>query len=748
MTANKASAHAELDPDFEANSVAPINFIPYLHYELRSRLGKSAMSEVYEAWDTKLCRSVAIKKLKNNDNSSPDTLIDEARTAASLQHAAFIKIHAIEDDDEGHSIVMELAHGTPLKDWIKLNLNKENPENNEARALGIAAQIAEALQEAHAIGLIHGDLKPAKLLIDSTGKIRILDTGLASNNNPNEVATVGQIDPEGSIAYMAPERFANPVASAASDIYALGTMLYEILTGSTPYAQLHGLALIAAQVQSTSEQWPWPNTISTPVRQLIQAMTTRQPDQRLSSAQVVEECKKLGATEPHSNSAASINLSALQAELANTIHQQKKRKFVIGTILAMVLIGISAVGAWQAKPYWPQIVKALTPYSEAREMELGIAALVQHSYNLSPKQLETASAHFEGVLSRKPEYAKAVGYMSLVYFYRYQSDKRDEIWLQKAKASVQQVLRLESNLAVGKIANAKMLIHHNKLGEALVSVDQALSLEPNNIFAWHTKMTILLLGKKFDDALKFADEGAHLFPHDRFLLELKGAVLNQLGRYSDAERPIRLALERQPDSSNGYSLLSIALQEQGRISEALQILQHGLQIRPSAHLYSAFGNLKFSQGDYLAAANAFESAISTSDGVAGSYLRWYLYAEALMWVPSRQEAGLKAYRKASELLSLRLDRSPNDARLLVFQGLFLSRLSNREQSLSFTERALKVSPDDEEILFFAALSHELLGQRDAAITEVNKAIALGKPLNSFSHPILTSLRKDLRFNQQ
>ncbi|HSC66643.1 MAG TPA: serine/threonine-protein kinase, partial [Cellvibrio sp.] len=272
------------------------------HYQIVSCLGQGGFGKVFEAWDSKLQRSVAIKCLNADGMLSPAAdLLREARMAASLNHPAFVKIHALEDDDNSQAIVMELIKGETLKQVIvnqtgvnqaraiqpNGNPSSENQsDENQSRtnqAINIICQIAEAMQQAHALGLTHGDLKPSNIMLEPSGAIRILDFGLASKADLEATTSMLQQDPQGTIAYMAPERLLGAPLAPQIDIYALGVIFYELLTGQRPFAELNGLGLAAALVQSSSDQWHYAQELSPKLIHIIRRMTAKQVAQRLSS---------------------------------------------------------------------------------------------------------------------------------------------------------------------------------------------------------------------------------------------------------------------------------------------------------------------------------------------------------------------------------------------------------------------------------------------------------------------------------
>ena len=713
-----------------------------LHYEIRGQIDTSLSSSsfnLYQAWDSVLRRQVLIKVMPSL-GANLEAMLNEARLVASLKHSSFFKIHALEQDGDSLFIVMEAVQGTPLREWIK------NHRGNEKHIIEYVYHLAAALHEAQTVGLVHGDLQSANLLIDQSGKIRILHFALRQDRNVGELQQLKQfqqVDAYQGIAYLAPERFSDVEPSPSSEVFALGIIAYEMLSGELPFANLNGLALVAAQVQSQSEQWTWSSSISLKAKELILGMTKRDSVKRMSYLEVMQACQEMRPDDPISVSAVSLQLNALQAQLDGIARQRRKK---MALILALV-VAISGIGIWQAKPYWPQIAKALKPYSESREMEQGIAALERYGQVPNPETLEKSSEHFERVLERSPNNATAVAYMSLVYMSRYNNDKRDEIWMQKAKASAQQALRLDPKSAIGQIANAKVLQWHHRLQEALVATENALRVEPNSIICWTNKARVLLEMGRLAELHTFAEEGIKRFQEDRILPELNGVALEALGDPIGAENAYRMSIRRQPDSVNGYSQLANLLHGQGRFDEAMQLLQQGLQIRPNAQLYSAFGKLMFRKKNYAEAADAFGKAVSPQKGVFGSYYRWFEYGEALIWVPDREKDAVEAFRNAKKLLEIRLARSPDDAFIMSHMALIEARLGAFDSAKKTLAQAIELDGGLATTYLYGAAVFELAGDRGAALKMITRAKNLQiASVEIDTNPIFDSLRKDDRYH--
>jgi serine/threonine-protein kinase len=196
-------------------------------YELRSRLGRGGMAEVYRAADRRLDREVAVKVLADHLLSDPRSIQRfqrEGRTAAALKHPNIVDVYDAASEGDTHYLVMELIEGPTLADIIAREERLAVP-----RALNIAGRIATALQVAHDRGLVHHDVKPSNVLFDSDGNVKVADFGIARAAS-SDITTV-----QGSPPYVAPEQARGGLADPRSDIYGLGCVLFEMLTGRPPF---------------------------------------------------------------------------------------------------------------------------------------------------------------------------------------------------------------------------------------------------------------------------------------------------------------------------------------------------------------------------------------------------------------------------------------------------------------------------------------------------------------------------------
>src|SRR5438045_400405 len=215
------------------------------HYRVLRKLGSGGMGVVYEAEDTKLGRRVALKFLPEDSHRDPQALerfLREARAASSLNHSGICTIHAIEEHEAKTFIAMELLEGQTLDKLLRQG------SISVGRAIEMGIQLADALDAAHKKGIIHRDIKPANIFVTERGALKILDFGLAKLTAEHHTYADGETigDTEtllltspgtavGTIAYMSPEQARGEELDARSDLFSLGAVLYQTVTGKQPF---------------------------------------------------------------------------------------------------------------------------------------------------------------------------------------------------------------------------------------------------------------------------------------------------------------------------------------------------------------------------------------------------------------------------------------------------------------------------------------------------------------------------------
>nr|WP_267877373.1 serine/threonine-protein kinase [Massilia mucilaginosa] len=699
------------------------------HYQVKRLLGEGGFGQVYEAWDSRLQRIIAIKRLKPQLLSSrPDNLLDEARLAASLRHPGFVRIFSIEGDAAQQSIIMEFVDGCTLRE-----AGKRGPMP-EAQVLDIVAQVADAMCEAHAAKLIHGDIKPANLMLEPGGQVRIMDFGLARKIDPQATESVVFDQTEGTIAYLAPELMMGSTLSPQSDVYALGVVMYELLSGTRPFSHLSGLALAAAHIQSSSNLWPFAPDTSPGVTALVRAMTARQPEDRLASMEAVREAvRSLRA----GTGAPALTPAAAASEKGPSGKKKAALAIGIGTLVVALggLLASGHLGQWYTHndPF----------FSEAAAMESGLTALKTFERR---ERLDVAIRTFSHILERNPKHAAAAAGLSFAYCFKQTSERRDDTWLKRADASAQLAISLNDQLALGYAAQSTVRASQRRAPEALMLADQALRLDPLNWFGLVAKTNALTRLRRFAEAEQLLLQAIKRYSGDHVFYDLLGTLYFDQGRLKPAEQAFRHSIKLEPDSVSAYSNLSLVLQRQNRLDESLQVLQQGLQVRATGPLYTNLGNALFTRGDYVGAAEAFERAVSPPFGNNYDYLHWANLGDTLRWIPGREDDARKAYQQALGMLKPILASAPGEPTLQSRMGLYRARLGERAGAIEHTRRAIEILPDDPNVHFRAAMAYELLGERDLALSELTHARAKGYPNHLISaEPDLIELRRDPRY---
>jgi serine/threonine-protein kinase len=256
-------------------------------YLLQRQIASGGMATIYAGLDTRLDRPVAVKIMHAhlaNDEAFVSRFIKEAKATAALSHPNIVSIQDQGWNEGGPPavfLVMELVEGSTLRDYLN-----ENGSLTVEQTLQLITPVLSALSAAHRIGIIHRDIKPENILISKDGRIKVADFGLARNIAMGQTMTAESSVVLGSVSYLSPEQVQRGVADARSDIYAIGIVLFEMLTGDKPYS---GEAPIQIAYRHVNDRIPNIQTINSAipasVAELVYEVTAPNPDQRPKDAE-------------------------------------------------------------------------------------------------------------------------------------------------------------------------------------------------------------------------------------------------------------------------------------------------------------------------------------------------------------------------------------------------------------------------------------------------------------------------------
>src|SRR4051794_3558191 len=328
------------------------------HYKILDRIGAGGMGEVYRARDTRLGRTVAIKLMTADvagDTDRRERFVREARATAALSHPNIAALYEIGEDQGQLFLVFEFVPGDPLSTVIS------GRPLNVRRAVDFAIQIADALAEAHGEGIVHRDIKPANIIITPKDKAKILDFGLAAwtaggaeREHAAHDATVmvtRQATTLGTVAYMSPEQALGERVDQRTDIFSLGVVLFQMLTGKLPFSGTTSTALALQIVQATA---PPVSTVNRSMPKELDAIVAKALAKSLDHR--YESAATFGAELRSIAAILDVRSDHAPPDVAGPIAVPRRRAF--GRLIALLLL-LAAAGAaaWYERTPIERIVR-------------------------------------------------------------------------------------------------------------------------------------------------------------------------------------------------------------------------------------------------------------------------------------------------------------------------------------------------------------------------------------------------------
>lgn len=699
-------------------------------FQIRSFLGRGGMGEVYLAADRELGGDVALKTLKPSLLIAPRFLVRfrrEVQMGRQVTHPNLCRVFDVGSDLwRGRPVsffTMEYLPGETLGH----HLHREGAMSVET-ALPLLRQMAAAMDALHERGIAHRDLKPGNIMLvpGRDGKLRavITDFGLARSFElePGEEALSREGQVIGTPQYMAPEQRMGEPGTAASDIFSLGLIMFEMITGKR--------AADAASSVGRPGRIPPPITLKPGLPPawnagILRCLSLEPEDRPQSASEAVEALESLGA--PLLN--LRQNPQAARSPL--------KRRLLIASAGAMLLAGLGGEFylRYRAGASDRKAARAESEYLRARDM-------LSRSYRR--ENVNEALRILTSVVAQTPGFAPGHAGLGLAHWYAYRLGTRKPEDLRKAIEESQRALELDANLVRAHVTLASIYTMSGKPELAATSLDRARALEPRSPEVFQALAELYRSVGRDAEVEPALQKAADLAPDDWRPLVVLGVHFRESGKLAEAEKALRHAVEVSADNPIALSNYGLCLMEQGRFSDALKAFEQALRIEPRSSVYSNLGYTLMMEGRYTDAIQPFRKAVEANPA---SYLYHANLASALFWSNTDRDSALEHYRRAAELAEKERERDPRNARLLVNMSGFYAALGDKARSVPLLRQALALSPDNRDVAFRAAETYEQLGNREEALRLLRKTLALGYPPEFVRRsPELAGVRADPRFS--
>ena len=448
-------------------------------YKILEKVGSGGMASVYKAQDILLDRIVAVKILHSKYASDHDFVVrfrQEAQAAAKLSQPNIVNIYDVGYDENAHYIVMEYVRGETLKDYIEKHGHL--PINT---SIQISFDIGEALEHAHANGIVHCDIKPHNILVIETGRIKVADFGIARAINSSS-STKDEKSVLGSVHYFSPEQASGGKIDERTDIYSLGVVMYEMMTGVVPF---EGDTAISVALQHVQNDIPLPTKYNRRIPQLVERVIlkamAKNPDDRFQTISEMMSELRMAQGFVNTNKGAmpiiknNFNTQKLQPikeqeepekqnlfmRLIDSISNHSKKSIIIGMVL--VFVATFAWAFFSFGNFW-STEDIVVPDVTGKQVEIAKATLENKKLDVSIKEIESSEVPIGEVISQTPSGGAVVKAHRTIHLTVSKGDSGSEVLMPNLTGlsldDAEKILK-EIGLTVGNITYAESDTYDN-----------------------------------------------------------------------------------------------------------------------------------------------------------------------------------------------------------------------------------------------------------------------------------------------
>jgi serine/threonine protein kinase/Tfp pilus assembly protein PilF len=700
-------------------------------FHLLARVGSGGFGEVYRAWDPTLQREVALKLLVPGAIGQDDeyeATLREARALASVKHHNIVSIYGVDRHDGRVGFWTDFVRGKTLSAIV---IEQGCFGYREAALIGI--DVTRALSAVHRAGLLHRDIKPENVMREEGGRILLMDFGLSTL--PHRSTELS-----GTLNYMAPELFHGAPASVAADIYAVGILLYFLVTGTHP-VRLNGMTVPEAAL-ACKQRKPLIDQRSDLPEAFLRVVNTAidiDPAKRFPSAgamaEALAEC--IGAAHPPAVA------SAAEAEI--NPKKEFKHPWTRWIIAAVVLLSIFGrripwIDSIFSSHKPPAVETAASGTPGLYDQYLKAQTQLNKSYK--PSSLNAAFDQFQKLTKSNPDFAPAwagLGFAEYLQFY----NRQDAKLLDQAAKDSQHAIDLDKSSSTPYITLARIAAIQGNNGLALDMAHTALKLDPTNAEAYRALSAVYAAENHLPEATAAAQKAIDLSPDDWRGPGALGTLLLRQGKLPQAAEQYQRSAGLAPENRSAYYNLGIVDMRLNKLEDARMNITRALQIEPDADTYQELAWLLLAEGKYADAVAQDQKAVNLEPN---SYNAWANLGVATLQLPDGAQKAIDPYRKAAELAEAVRKQQPKDAELLASLSYYYLRSGNRDRSSTLLRQALALSPDNPKIDYIAGEIYEVMGDRANAIDYIARSIGPGYSRAEIDRdPDLVNLRKDPAF---